>query len=70
MRTIAASHELVKDVSFVDIYQGKGIEPGKKSMTFRLELRSPDHTLTSEEAEGAIQEVTDKLKKSFGAIMR
>ena len=69
-RTIASSHELLRSANFTDVYQGKGIEPGKKSMTFSLELRSNDHTFTSEEAETVVKIITDKLKQNFGATIR
>ncbi|MEK7665349.1 MAG: phenylalanine--tRNA ligase subunit beta [Patescibacteria group bacterium] len=67
---LCSSHQLVKEVVLVDVYQGKGIESDKKSMTFSFELRSSDHTLTSEEAEMAMRVVVEKLKKTFDVIMR
>ena len=70
---VAAMQEvdpLIEDVSFLDVYQGKGIELGKKSMAFRLTLRAEDRTLSSEEADGVIKKVTEMLQKKFSATIR
>ncbi len=62
--------ELIEDATFVDVYQGKGIENGKKSITFRLSLRAQDHTLSSEEADVVMKKVEKMLNDRFEAIIR
>jgi phenylalanyl-tRNA synthetase beta chain len=44
--------DLIEDVSIFDVYQGTGIEPGKKSVAFNVRYRSADKTLTDAEVEG------------------
>ena len=44
--------DLIEDVSIFDVYQGTGIEPGKKSVAFNVRYRSPEKTLTDAEVEG------------------
>jgi phenylalanyl-tRNA synthetase beta chain len=43
--------DLIEDVSIFDVYQGTGIEPGKKSIAFKVRYRSADKTLTDAEIE-------------------
>ena len=40
---------LLKEVALFDIYRGKGVDEGKKSVAFNLTLRADDRSLTSEE---------------------
>lgn len=44
-------NELIEDVYIFDVYKGKGIPEGKKSVAFRITYRASDRTLTSEEIE-------------------
>jgi phenylalanyl-tRNA synthetase beta chain len=44
---------------FMDIYTGKGLPEGKKSMTFRFTIGSAEKTLSSEE----INQFSDSLLK-------
>lgn len=67
---IAETDSLIAEAQLLDVYQGKGIEQGKKSIAFRLSLRAVDHTLSSDEVEVVIQRVSQVLKKSFDATMR
>lgn len=43
---------LLKEYKFIDLYEGKGLEEGKKSMTFGFTIGANDHTLTGEEIDG------------------
>ncbi len=61
---------LISSVSLVDVYQGKGIEAGQKSMTYRLSLRASDRTLSSDEADAVMNSVGKMLTSDFGAILR
>ena len=47
-----------------DIYRGVGIEPGKKSVAFSLELRADDRTLTDEDSVGVVNKVLESSKPS------
>lgn len=61
---------LLKDVSLFDIYRGKGIPEGKKSVAFSLVLRADDRSLTSEEADQDLAAILSLLEKDLGAILR
>ncbi len=61
---------LLKDCSLFDIYRGKGVEEGKKSVAFNLVLRADDRSLTAEEADEDVQSILDTLKEKLGAVLR
>lgn len=53
-----------------DLYEGKGIPEGKKSLAFTLELGSNERTLTDEEIVETINKITETLEKKLGAELR
>ena len=61
---------LLKEVSLFDIYTGKGIPDGCKSVAFNLVLRSDDRSLTAEEADADVQSILGLLKEELGATLR
>ena len=61
---------LLVSVELFDVFQGKGIEEGKKSMAVHLSLRSPERTLISQEADAEIEKIRHVLTKQFGATLR
>ena len=61
---------LLKDVKLFDVYRGKGIDEGKKSVAFSLTLRADDRSLTAEEADADVQAILDALKAQLGAVLR
>ncbi|KAF0246692.1 MAG: phenylalanyl-tRNA synthetase subunit [Planctomycetota bacterium] len=61
---------LLESVEFFDLYEGKGIPAGKKSIAFSVTLRASDRTLTSEEADVAVKAVVSALVHKFQAILR
>ena len=61
---------LLKEVTLFDIYQGKGIPEGKKSVAFNLVLRADDRSLTGEEADEDVKSILETLEKELGAVLR
>ena len=61
---------LLKDVTLFDIYRGKGIPEGKKSVAFNLVLRADDRSLTAEEADADVKSILETLEKELGAVLR
>ncbi len=66
----AAPAGLLESVQFFDLYEGKGIPAGKKSIAFSITLRSPERTLTSDEADKAVQSIVSTLSQKFQATQR
>lgn len=48
---------LLEKLELFDIYQGKGIDPGKKSAAFALSFRSADRTLTDSDVNPVIEKI-------------
>ena len=61
---------LLKEVTLFDIYRGKGIPEGKKSVAFNLVLRADDRSLTSEEADADVASILSLVEQELGAVLR
>lgn len=53
-----------------DVFQGAGLPADRKSLAFSLDLRAPDRTLASEEADAAVAAIAERLAGDFGAELR
>jgi phenylalanyl-tRNA synthetase beta chain len=47
-----------------DVYQGKGLPEGTKSLAYSLVFRSTDRTLTDEEVNGVFAKIQEELLKT------
>jgi len=65
-----ASGDIVREVSFFDVYQGEELPKGKKSIAFTVVYRADDRTLSRKEAETAEERILTALKKKFQAELR
>ena len=65
-----AGGKLLRDVALFDIYQGKGIAQGCKSVAFNLTLRSDDRSLTAQEADEDVKSILETLKAELNAVLR
>ncbi len=66
----SGSKGLLKSVSLFDIYRGKGVAEGKKSVAFNLILRADDRSLTGEEADADVKRILTALETRCGAVLR
>ena len=66
----SAGGKLLRSVKLFDIYRGKGIDAGKKSVAFSLTLRSDERTLTDADSDGEVKTVLEKLEADLGARLR
>ncbi len=64
-----ASAPYVVEIALFDLYRGKGVEQGKKSLAFRVLLQDTHKTLTDSEIEPSIAQLVAVLKKR-GAQLR
>ncbi len=62
--------ELLEDAALFDVYAGKGIEEGHKSLAFSLRFRAEDRTLTAEEASAARDAAVAVAHARHGAVQR
>jgi phenylalanyl-tRNA synthetase beta chain len=61
---------VVQEIRLFDFYRGPGLENGKKSLAFRVVMQDTAKTLTDEEADAAMAQLTDLLSTKFGARLR
>ena len=65
-----ADREMITDVSVFDVYAGKGIEAGKKSVAIAVTLQPKDRTLTEADIEGISKKIVDAVAAKTGASLR
>jgi phenylalanyl-tRNA synthetase beta chain len=68
--TLAGTSPLVVDVRLFDVYRGDNVEPGHRSLAFRLRLQAPDRTLTDAEVATARQSAIEAVTAAHGATLR
>jgi phenylalanyl-tRNA synthetase beta chain len=61
---------LLRSVVLFDLYRGRPLGDGEKSLAFRLGFQAPDRTLTEGEVDGAIGDVTAGLNVDVGGRLR
>ncbi|MDF2498631.1 MAG: phenylalanine--tRNA ligase subunit beta [Arthrobacter koreensis] len=62
--------DLLEDIALFDVYTGKGIDEGQKSLAFALRFRAPDRTLTADEASESRAAAVALAAERFGAVQR
>ena len=61
--------KILEKVTLFDVYKGKQIEEGKKSVSYSISMRSMEGTLTDEQADSAMKKVLKALA-AIGAELR
>ncbi len=61
---------ILESLDLFDVYAGKGIEPGKKSLAFHLSFRSNERTLADGEVDALITRMVKVAAESTGAELR
>ncbi len=70
-QTVAsAAGGLLRELRVFDIYRGKGIEAGAKSVALGLILQETSRTLTDTDADGLVAAVVARLKNDHNATIR
>ncbi|MFZ4540333.1 MAG: phenylalanine--tRNA ligase subunit beta [Rickettsiales bacterium] len=65
----AADKSLLRDVTIFDVYTGKNVAEGKKSIALTVTLQADDRTLTDAEIEAVATAILTSVKK-VGAVVR
>ncbi|MFC3550046.1 phenylalanine--tRNA ligase subunit beta [Lysobacter cavernae] len=66
----AAAGPALRDLVLFDRYQGKGVEPGFKSLAMGLILQDESRTLTDREVDAVVGTVTEALQRDHAAAIR
>ncbi|MGB8601896.1 MAG: phenylalanine--tRNA ligase subunit beta, partial [Rhizomicrobium sp.] len=61
---------LIETVSLFDVYEGKGVAEGKKSLALSVRLQPKDKTLTDAEIEAVAARIVAAATKATGASLR
>lgn len=67
---IAAAGEVLTNLELFDVYQGEGIDLGKKSLALGLTFQASSSTLTDEAVEAVMQSVLNALREKLGGTLR
>ncbi|HME83307.1 MAG TPA: phenylalanine--tRNA ligase subunit beta [Roseiarcus sp.] len=67
---LAAERSLVTDIGVFDVYQGKGLPEGSKSIAINVTLQPRERTLTDAEIDAAIARIVAEVSKKTGATLR
>ena len=65
-----AERNLIDTISVFDVYEGKGMPEGKKSVAIAVRIAPKDKTLTDAEIEAAAEKIVAGVVKATGASLR
>ncbi|MGA9851568.1 MAG: phenylalanine--tRNA ligase subunit beta [Gammaproteobacteria bacterium] len=66
----ASASRLLQQAFIFDIYRGKGIDSGRKSVALGLILQDSSRTLTDEAADTIMSQLIERLRRELGATIR
>jgi len=67
---IVSISDLIKTVRPFDVYRGEKLGAGSKSVTFSVEFRSPEKTLTDEDVADACAKIISSMENKHNAVLR
>jgi phenylalanyl-tRNA synthetase beta chain len=67
---LAIAGTYLTDLRLFDVYEGKGIDPKRKSLALGLTFRDHSRTLSDEVVNLAVDQVIDSLEKNYKAELR
>lgn len=67
---LAVAPSIVREVVLFDVYQGKGVDQGKKSLAFRVVMQDTEKTLSDGEVEAAVLKMIESARMKFSAKLR
>jgi phenylalanyl-tRNA synthetase beta chain len=62
--------KLITNVGVFDLYEGPGIEAGKKSIAIAVTIQPRDKTMTDPEIDGLGQRIVAEVAKKTGGVLR
>jgi phenylalanyl-tRNA synthetase beta chain len=62
--------KLVSNVVVFDVYEGKGIDPGKKSIAIAVTIQPREKTMTDAEIETLVGKIVAEVTKRTGGVLR
>jgi phenylalanyl-tRNA synthetase beta chain len=68
--TQSVDRKLITNVTVFDVYEGKGIEPGKKSVAIAVTLQPREKTMTDQEIDAVAAKIVAEVGKRTGGALR
>ena len=65
-----SERKLLRDVRLFDVYEGKNLEPGKKSYAVSMTLQDPEKTLQDKQIDAVMGKIIMNLEKQLNAKLR
>ncbi len=65
-----ADKALIKAVNLFDVYAGKGVEEGKKSLAIEVQIQPREATLNDAQIEALSKAIIAKVEKATGGVLR
>jgi phenylalanyl-tRNA synthetase beta chain len=62
--------KLIADVTVFDVYEGKGIDDGKKSVAIAVTIQPREKTLTDQEIDAVAAKIVTEVNKKTGGVLR
>ena len=66
----ASEKKLLKSVTLFDVYEGKNLEPGKKSYAVNFTLQDETKTMNDKQTDAVMSKIIANLEKQLGAKLR
>ena len=66
----SVDRKLISGVTVFDVYEGAGIEPGKKSIAIAVTIQPRDRTMTDAEIEALAAKIVAEVGKRTGGVLR
>jgi phenylalanyl-tRNA synthetase beta chain len=66
----SAEKVLIANIDVFDLYEGKGVPEGKKSLAIAVTLQPREKTLTDAEIDAVAKKIVDEVSKKTGATLR
>ena len=66
----AVDRKLVTNVTLFDVYEGQGIEPGKKSIAIAVTIQPREKTMTDKEIDSLAAKLVAEITKRTGGVLR
>ena len=68
--TQSVDRKLITNVTVFDVYEGEGIEPGKKSIAITVTLQPREKTMTDAEIDAVAAKIVAEVGKRTGGVLR
>jgi len=66
----SVDRKLITAINVFDVYEGEGIDPGKKSIAIAVTLQPREKTMTDEEIEAVAGKIVAEVGKRTGGVLR